>query len=114
MSSAEFVHSKVLRLIHHFTVLLEQTQRRSCVTWSLLSHLQAKIKFNGPITVAEYMKEVLTNPKSVCFLCTDFHIPPQDSGWILWFHVGRPSVFSFQDDNFCKYQCIFTKLGTCM
>ena len=48
-----------------FAVLIQQSEKRSCVTWSLLSHLQAKIKFNGPITVAEYMKLVLTNPESV-------------------------------------------------
>lgn len=57
----------ILNLSLHFSflVLLQQTSSYSCVSWSLLSHLQAKIKFNGPITVAEYMKEVLTNPKSV-------------------------------------------------
>lgn len=31
----------------------------------LEGYLYSKIKFNGPITVAEYMKEVLGNPKWV-------------------------------------------------
>ena len=28
--------------------------------------------------------------------------------------VVLPSVLSFPDDNFSKYQCIFTKLGVCI
>lgn len=32
----------------------------------MLRHLTYKIKATGPITVAEYMKEVLTNPAKVC------------------------------------------------
>lgn len=32
----------------------------------MLQHLVYKIKATGPITVAEYMKEVLTNPAKVC------------------------------------------------
>lgn len=32
----------------------------------MLQHLVYKIKSTGPITVAEYMKEVLTNPVKVC------------------------------------------------
>lgn len=31
----------------------------------MLRHLVYKIKATGPITVAEYMKEVLTNPTKV-------------------------------------------------
>ena len=31
----------------------------------MLRHLMYKIKSTGPITVAEYMKEVLTNPAKV-------------------------------------------------
>ena len=31
----------------------------------LVKQLRAKIKLSGPITVAEYMKEVLTNPIAV-------------------------------------------------
>lgn len=32
---------------------------------SMLRHLTTKIKATGPITVAEYMREVLTNPVTV-------------------------------------------------
>ena len=56
-----------------------------------------------------------------------FYTPPQDSGGVLWFHVGclcvctslscmsilpaiRPSIrISFLDDNLRKHQWIFTK-----
>lgn len=31
----------------------------------MLRHLTTKIKSTGPITVAEYMREVLTNPVTV-------------------------------------------------
>ena len=44
-----------------------------------------------------------------------FYTPLLDSGGVLWFHVGvRPSVFSFPDDSFSKYQWIFAKLGMCI
>ena len=32
---------------------------------SLIRHLKTRIKLNGPVTVAEYMREVLTNPLMV-------------------------------------------------
>lgn len=32
-----------------------------------MAHLQNKIKFSGPISVAEYMKEALTNAFAVSF-----------------------------------------------
>jgi len=35
---------------------------------TLLEHLTSKIRFSGPITVADYMKEVLTNSAGVRFL----------------------------------------------
>jgi len=34
---------------------------------TLLQQLTSKIRFTGPITVADYMKEVLTNSLTVCF-----------------------------------------------
>ena len=44
-----------------------------------------------------------------------FYIPPHNSGGVLWFHVGHPSVcFSFPDDNLSKHQWIFTKHGMCI
>ena len=36
-----------------------------CSKTSLLHQLRAKIKMSGPITVANYMKEVLINPAAV-------------------------------------------------
>ena len=44
-----------------------------------------------------------------------FYTLPQDSGRVLWFHVGRvcvrPSVhILFPDDNLSKHQWIFTNL----
>ena len=50
----------------------------------------------------------------------EFYTPPQDSGGVLWFHVGcpsvrplvvRPSIHPFPDDNLSKHQWMFTKLG---
>ena len=50
-----------------------------------------------------------------------FYTPPHDSGGVLWFHIGRPSVMvrlsvhiSFPDDNLSKHQWIFTKFGICI
>ena len=53
-----------------------------------------------------------------------FYTLPQNSGGVLWFHVGRPCVrpssihpsirFSFPDDTLSKHQWIFTKLGMCI
>lgn len=47
---------------------LTNSQRRLCsreYSGRLMSQLQAKIKFNGPLTVAEYMKEALTHSSEV-------------------------------------------------
>ena len=53
---------------------------------------------------------------------TRFYTPPHKSGRVSWFHVGCPcvcpsvvnlSICSFPDNNFSKYQWIFTKLGMC-
>jgi SAM-dependent MidA family methyltransferase len=41
------------------------------VSVSLARQLQTKIKATGPITVAEYMKEVLTNPVSGYYMHRD-------------------------------------------
>ena len=49
-----------------------------------------------------------------------FYTQPHDSGRVLLFHIGRPSVclsyvrISFSDDNLNKHKCIFTKLGMCI
>ena len=38
-----------------------------------------------------------------------FYTMPDDSGGVLWFHLGHPSVhISFPDDNLSKHQWIFT------
>lgn len=39
----------------------------------MLRHLTSKIKATGPITVAEYMREVLTNPVTVSLICLHPH-----------------------------------------
>ncbi|KAL5008291.1 hypothetical protein ScPMuIL_013872 [Solemya velum] len=46
------------RQLHHGRRHLCSQNRQN----KLLKHLQARIQANGPLTVAEYMKEVLTNP----------------------------------------------------
>lgn len=46
----------------HFTTIVDIKNS------SLEQHLRAKIKLKGPITVAEYMKEALTNPVYVRIL----------------------------------------------
>lgn len=61
------------KLSYHFFFLitgsLTYVQRRlysdEC-SGKLMAHLQAKIKFSGPISVAEYMKEALTHATGVC------------------------------------------------
>ena len=51
-----------------------------------------------------------------------FYTPPHDSGEVLWFHIGRPSVrqsvvrpsvFRFRTIT-SKHQWIFTKFGMCI
>ena len=48
------------------------SQRPKSVETDLARQLKAKIKITGPITVAEYMKEVLTNPVAVS-ICRSIH-----------------------------------------
>lgn len=48
-----------------------QTQIKSKET-KLLNQLRSRIKATGPMTVAEYMKEVLINPMSVSLLKEPF------------------------------------------
>ena len=49
------------------TKIAEQTLAKH----SLASQLRARILATGPITVADYMKEVLTNPSSGYYMCKD-------------------------------------------
>lgn len=60
----------------------------------MLRHLTSKIKSTGPVTVAEYMREVLTNPVTVsnhqsglCRLraltCSHFNVCPHVLDFIL-------------------------------
>ncbi|XP_037541615.1 protein arginine methyltransferase NDUFAF7, mitochondrial [Nematolebias whitei] len=74
---------------------------------SLLKHLSSKIRATGPISVAEYMKEVLTNPVMGYYVRNDMLGPDGDfitspeisqvfgellAVWILseWMGAGRP------------------------
>ena len=44
-----------------------------------------------------------------------FYTPPHDSGGILWFHVGCPSIPDFHFRTITsKCQRIFTKLDMCI
>ena len=42
----------------------------------LMRHLAARIKANGPLPVAEYMKEVLTNPVAVSWINNKYCYDP--------------------------------------
>ncbi|XP_006882412.1 PREDICTED: NADH dehydrogenase [ubiquinone] complex I, assembly factor 7 isoform X2 [Elephantulus edwardii] len=59
-----------------------ETAENSAVT-PMLRHLMYKIKSTGPITVAEYMKEVLTNPAKLLGI------------WFIseWMSAGKNSTF---------------------
>ncbi|KAI9528359.1 hypothetical protein NQZ68_022051 [Dissostichus eleginoides] len=46
---------------------------------SMLKHLTFKIKATGPITVAEYMREVLTNPVTGYYVRNNMLGPDGDS-----------------------------------
>jgi hypothetical protein len=47
--------------------LLGSSSKRSSSHQAFVSYLQKKIEMKGPLTVAEYMKECLANPKWVSF-----------------------------------------------
>lgn len=68
MSYYEYILNKILVLYNVSLVYVvcfagEQSKIKK-ESISLARQLQAKIKSTGPISVAEYMKEVLTNPVS--------------------------------------------------
>jgi SAM-dependent MidA family methyltransferase len=56
------------RVFHETCVPPSKIKRESV---SLARQLRAKIKAMGPITVAQYMKEVLTNPESGYYMYRD-------------------------------------------
>ncbi|XP_041354570.1 protein arginine methyltransferase NDUFAF7, mitochondrial-like isoform X2 [Gigantopelta aegis] len=64
---AKFKHISRI-LISADTCICNEVSRRNTRQFSttpdisLLRHLKTRIKLNGPVTVAEYMREVLTNP----------------------------------------------------
>merc|ERR1719210_1500182 len=93
-------------------------KRRFCIEKSpkysddkkLLRELCSKIRFSGPITIAEYMREVLTNPihgfyidKQVLGSAGHFVTSPESSQmfgesigvWMLneWMKMGEPEKF---------------------
>lgn len=73
-------------LIFRFVDWLNVKCLTGCLTYSrrtlctkeysgkLMSQLQAKIKFSGPITVADYMKEALTHATEVNISCHHFSL----------------------------------------
>lgn len=60
---------KINKILVNGSFLFNRTSTNRCLSTqnltSLEGYLRSKIKFSGPITVAEYMKEALGNPKWV-------------------------------------------------
>ena len=59
------------------------------------------------IPVDQFKPYILKGNKNIQSFCS-FYTPSHNSGGVLWFHVGRPSVrpsvrFSFPDDNLSKH-----------
>ena len=53
----------VLKYRQYYTVSsTKHLEKSKEIQKNLTKQIEAKIKFSGPMTVAEYMKEVLTNP----------------------------------------------------
>ncbi|XP_039604030.1 protein arginine methyltransferase NDUFAF7, mitochondrial isoform X1 [Polypterus senegalus] len=87
-----------------------KSQGDQCQSLPMLKHLVSKIKSTGPISVAEYMREVLTNPVSGYYIKNnmlgakgDFITSPEISQmfgemlgiWCVseWMAAGKPEVF---------------------
>ncbi|XP_043913423.1 protein arginine methyltransferase NDUFAF7, mitochondrial [Protopterus annectens] len=88
----------------------EQNSKNRDICTSIMKHLLTKIKATGPITVAEYMREVLTNPvmgyyvgKNMLGTEGDFVTSPEISQvfgelvgvWCIseWMSAGKPKDF---------------------
>ena len=54
------------RCCFHTALIREQKS----IETKLCEQLKTRIRMTGPLTVAEYMREVLTNPTSVSYLIT--------------------------------------------
>lgn len=60
----KFIANRCLLINGHLSCLRKMSSKNLN---PLEKYLHSKIKFSGPITVAEYMKEALGNPKWVVF-----------------------------------------------
>ena len=102
------IMNSVLKISRCFQPVLRHYSLRTKFDQKLSRHLEAKIKFSGPLTVYEYMKEALTNPVSGYYMkgsvfgsTGDFITSPQISQvfgeliavWIYneWHKMGAPS-----------------------